>query len=582
MLARYKLEREERARSDKAGKKRRASNKTSGSESSIADTKRRKAENALKRKKVKEKWEEGSTSSANHKKLRGENEPESLAPEPAVVVPEDKSETVSLNLSDRPIRAAAATAQAISEAQQEFLSIEPPPEFKRNKRGEIEVLVDKPVKPRKYYRKAKHASNASTESEKDTAEEEEISRYVSEMTERFKSQFLSMLHTMQEPIFRRNVEIEIIGEQRRQEELVRRVGQLESQIEGLVQESLEMLKYVLKLLGIEASNPAEFIEKAKEIVCNHNELQHRRHVLETEVLQLQEEQRLILREKEKQLIESVLLHRASLHLSEPEVLRLVQTELRACSSLAPAEAPVSVDVTLTRVGQVNSLNDNNNNYEESRSFSLSKYDSDTEPAGFRNTNAAVLDHINREIERNMRRTDTVSSLPQPTNSISSRLEQVIEDSVRGSQTSPKQTVVHNEGLVSCLEANIPKENTTNVSDEREEGHDGEEELKTEERVKWQEEMTSGFDRLVALANQADLRRRSVDSNSQGRTPSNSEPTPAQSAELTNIQTEQRKSSPSSDTNVAINPSGERGPERHFKKRYFDQERRQQEQIKLNT
>ena len=578
MLARYKLEREtERAKSDKVGKKRRASNKTSGAESSNADTKRRKAENALKKKKVKEKWEEGS---ANHKKQRGENEPESLGPEPDVEVPEDKSETVSLNLSDRPIRAAAATAQAISEAQQEFLSLEPPPEFKRNKRGEIEVLVDKPVKPRKYYRKAKHASNASTESEKDTVEEEEISRYVSEMTERFKSQFLSMLHTMQEPIFRRNVEIEIIGEQRRQEELVRRVGQLESQIEGLVQESLEMLKYVLKLLGIEASNPAEFIEKAKEIVCNHNELQHRRQVLETEVLQLQEEQRMILREKEKQLMESVLLHRASLHLTEPEVLRLVQTELRACSGLAPAEA--SVDVTLTRVGQVNSLNDNNNNYEEVRSFSLSKHDSVAEPAGIRNSNAAVLDHINREIERNMRRTDTVSSLPQPSNSVSSRLEQVIEDSVRGSHSSPKQTVVHNEGLVSCLETNIPKENTTNDSDEREEGHDGDEELKTEERVKWQEEMTSGFDRLVALANQADLRRRSVDSNSQGRTPSNSEPSPAQSTELTNIQTEQRKSSPSSDTNVAINPSGERLPERHFKKRYFDQERRQQEQIKHNT
>ena len=65
----------------------------------------------------------------------------------------------SLNLSDRPIRAAAATAQAISEAQQEFLEIEPPPEFKRNKHGQIEVLVDKPIKPRKYFKRSKTVSH---------------------------------------------------------------------------------------------------------------------------------------------------------------------------------------------------------------------------------------------------------------------------------------------------------------------------------------------------------------------------------------------------------------------------------------
>ena len=98
------------------------------------------------------------------------------------------------------------------------------------------------------------------------------------MMESFKTQFLTMLDTMQDPLFRRNVEKQLTREQRRHEELALRAGQLESQIEVLVQESLEMLKFVLKELGIEVQTPSEFIEKAKEIVCNHNDLQSKRNM----------------------------------------------------------------------------------------------------------------------------------------------------------------------------------------------------------------------------------------------------------------------------------------------------------------
>ena len=63
-----------------------------------------------------------------------------------------------------PRRAAAATAQAISEAQQVYESTELPPEYKRNKAGQIEMLGDSPVKPRKY-RVGRRAVKATLDSE---------------------------------------------------------------------------------------------------------------------------------------------------------------------------------------------------------------------------------------------------------------------------------------------------------------------------------------------------------------------------------------------------------------------------------
>ena len=593
MLARYKLERDsEQAKSDKNCKKKKAKNKkltdSIAANSLDSEGSKGKTETSVRKKKLKEKWQESSSSSSDSKKLTGESEVESLPQEDGAET-EARTETVSLNLSDRPIRAAAATAQAISEVQQEFLSLEPPPEFKRNRRGEIEVLVDKPTKPRKYARRAKLVHTPSTESEKDV-DEEEISKYVSEMMERFKTQFLSMLSTMQDPIFRRNVEIQIIREQRRHEELARRVGQLESQVKVLVQESLEMLKFVLKLLGIEASNPSEFIEKAKEIVCNHNELQNKRLAIETEVLQLQEEQSLILKEKEKQLMEGVLPHRASLHLSEEETLRLVQSELAACVSSQV------VDVTLTRVHTDN--DNNNNNCQDLRKFHTSKFgledtknetkdnielQNGSESVGEKTeigasvglSNSAVLSHINREIERNMRRTDVFPSFPQAISStVSARLEKVIEDSVRGSSPSPANTpgqdgtaaTGNNEGLASRLETcDVTKDATIKESDgkcvllKRKRSPSPE---RVDERVRWQEEISTGFDRLVALASEADLRRRSVDTNS----------------DLSQSNVVTVSSSPSS-TEASQLPPGEKLPERHFKKRYFDQERLQQQKIK---
>eukprot|EP00092_Neocalanus_flemingeri_P011552 GFUD01012449.1.p1 GENE.GFUD01012449.1~~GFUD01012449.1.p1 ORF type:complete len:1610 (-),score=395.77 GFUD01012449.1:789-5618(-) len=305
---------------------------------------------------------------------------------------EDLSKAVNKDtpfaISDRPFRAAAATAQAISEAQQEFMSIEPPPEFKRNSKGKIEFLVDKPIKPRKYTKRAKLAGleHITNDRMKDSYDEETASQgsynqnlqettlneyqpreyeleeeieesYVekslSYLLETIKNQYMGMIQSMQDPAFSKNIEQQIKKEKSRNEQLSKRVDQLESQIETLIQDSLGMLKSGLKELGIEATTPPEFIEKAKGIVCEHNELQKRRYCLEAEIKQLEEEQNKLLKNKESELFEQLLKQKSPhrVDLSESELMKVVQREIKEC--LEPAKPftnkKLVSDVTLTRV-----------------------------------------------------------------------------------------------------------------------------------------------------------------------------------------------------------------------------------------
>ena len=128
--------------------------------------------------------------------------------------------------------------------------------------------MDKPIKPRKYVKKKISSQENSIEKEQEVVYTGEImEQNVEELVDCFKNQYLSMIHQMQGSLFIHNMETLFKKERSRRDLLFKRVGQLETQIGTLVQESLVMLKYSLKELGIEASNPTQFIEKAKEIVC---------------------------------------------------------------------------------------------------------------------------------------------------------------------------------------------------------------------------------------------------------------------------------------------------------------------------
>ena len=180
-------------------------------------------------KKLKEKWEgkskdakiadsaEASTSAAPCK----EDEPAKDVTSESVNKP-FVFHRETLNLSDRPIRAAAATAQAISEAQQEFLDTEPPPEYKRNKHGVIEVLVDKPIKTRRYCKRPKSSNVGDTavDGEEKTPgskfSEETLLQNVDDLIESFKDQYKAMVESMQTPVFLKCVEKQLKKEKHRQ------------------------------------------------------------------------------------------------------------------------------------------------------------------------------------------------------------------------------------------------------------------------------------------------------------------------------------------------------------------------------
>jgi len=598
----------------------------------------------------------------------------------------------TLNLSDRPIRAAAATAQAISEAQQEFLDTEPPPEYKRNKHGQIEILVDKPPKPRKYVKKKISSQEVGEESPEDKSQEkkpeviytdETLEQNVERLVGSFKNQYLSMINRMQGNVFLRNMEIQFKNEKNRRDLLSKRVSQLESQIENLAQESLEMLKYSLKELGIEATNPPQFIDKAKDIVCMHNELQKKKINLESEVLGLQQEQVRLTKEKERQLSESLVLNKSSHNLTDHDIQQVVQNEINLCTKIdaSTLSDKKHLDITLTKVDEerrcwreINQTQDDNNNNNGIK-YSLSKIDFDDEDEACsqqnnhskseevinqvafmeaesilqrgdprlkdsRNThkmpyalchptphqprlgefNAAVMSHISSEIERNMRRGEvpvtTVTPqmfLPQwpvsssgqvtikrpsetetlPLMSSASRMAQVIEDSLRGppaqeeikknvpKKTTKKSSTSNNipmEGLASRFETcfssqDIGMQSVTSDqgvrNNKRKREMEGgarrtetpgdnvsETSVKTEESGdsdQWQRKITSGFDRLVALASEVDKRRQS-----------SSEAAPVR------VTAEVMSSSSSSS-------SGDKLPERHFKKKYFDQEYQKRQQ-----
>uniref|UniRef100_A0A0K2TNK4 Histone-lysine N-methyltransferase, H3 lysine-79 specific n=1 Tax=Lepeophtheirus salmonis TaxID=72036 RepID=A0A0K2TNK4_LEPSM len=120
-----------------------------------------------------------------------------------------------------------------------------------------------------------------------------------------KKNFLDFINTMKDPHFKNRVNEELAEEKKKNIELLARKKQLKTQVDSLLDESLDILKVRLRELGIPATSPPEFIEKAKEIVSIHHELQNNRKNLEGEVNKIQEENDNLISSKEQELIEQL-------------------------------------------------------------------------------------------------------------------------------------------------------------------------------------------------------------------------------------------------------------------------------------
>jgi len=190
-----------------------------------------------------------------------------------------------------------------------------------------------------------------------TADGQQIPYGLHVLLESMKKQYLKMVTNMQTKEYADNIQDQIVAEKERKEQLTKRVKQLENQIDNLIQDSLGLLKARLRELGITAGTPTEFIEKAKGIVCSHNDLQKKRGGLESEIRKLEMDQEALITRKEKEILDTVLAQRAgnNQEVNIAELRNMVKGEIKAClEGKFPVRSPsplpkVGSDVTLTKV-----------------------------------------------------------------------------------------------------------------------------------------------------------------------------------------------------------------------------------------
>merc|ERR1719319_2097247 len=80
------------------------------------------------------------------------------------------------------------------------------------------------------------------------------------LLETMKKQYLAMIQTMQSKQYSDNIIKEIEREKAKKEGLHKRIKQLETQIDGLIKDSLKLLKARISRLGVETESPLEFIK----------------------------------------------------------------------------------------------------------------------------------------------------------------------------------------------------------------------------------------------------------------------------------------------------------------------------------
>ena len=190
-----------------------------------------------------------------------------------------------------------------------------------------------------------------------TADGQQIPYGLHVLLESMKKQYVKMVQQMQSKEYKESIQDQISKENERKDMLTKRVKQLENQIDNLIQDSLGLLKARLRELGISADTPTEFIEKAKGIVCSHNDLQKKKGGLDAEIRKLELEQDAIITKKEKEILDAVLAQRSGVNndVNIAELRSMVKSEIKAClDGKVPTRAnsplpKVGSDVTLTKV-----------------------------------------------------------------------------------------------------------------------------------------------------------------------------------------------------------------------------------------
>lgn len=100
----------------------------------------------------------------------------------------------------------------------------------------------------------------------------------------YRTQMMNAIAQFKSPEYRQNVQRQIQEEHERQSKLKSQAAQLEKQVRQLIDESVALLRSRLAELGIEADTPVDLLNKAKEIVLHHKELEAKSSDLQHQVM----------------------------------------------------------------------------------------------------------------------------------------------------------------------------------------------------------------------------------------------------------------------------------------------------------
>ncbi|XP_042876080.1 histone-lysine N-methyltransferase, H3 lysine-79 specific-like isoform X9 [Penaeus japonicus] len=118
----------------------------------------------------------------------------------------------------------------------------------------------------------------------------------------FRQQFINMLDTIKNPDYKDYVLQQIEVEKEKNKSLKSRAAQLERQIKVLIDDSVALLRSRISELGMTAANPEDLLNRAKEIVWRHKELQANVSSLQQQVTSAEEEKERLVRLRKHEMI----------------------------------------------------------------------------------------------------------------------------------------------------------------------------------------------------------------------------------------------------------------------------------------
>ena len=110
--------------------------------------------------------------------------------------------------------------------------------------------------------------------------------FVQVLLDVYRSQMMAAISQFKKPEYEQTLQEQIDAERGRQHALRTHAEQLEKQVRQLIDDSICLLRSRMAELGIEAvDNPVDLLNRAKDVVLRHKELQAKSDTLQEQVME---------------------------------------------------------------------------------------------------------------------------------------------------------------------------------------------------------------------------------------------------------------------------------------------------------